>query len=530
MLDEWNSYLVSFDTDHIKEYLFATNRLKEIRGASALLAWLDERRLDFLKREFGDENVVYSAGGGATVLVENDRRTQQLIADMERKFRRQTHSGSITGIYLEPSQPNVGAVDDSDKKKFGVRMKLAAAQMAGRKSAKAELTAIPVQPYFRLCASCGQYPAQWRARDISGDLLCSSCYRKRKWGYRMRRGFYHEFLKHVQDKHGETFWKQAFMPDDLGDIGETATPNGYVGYLTIDGNKMGSTFRDLTEREQYRKLSDALAGLVQEITFEALRKYAKPRAGVSPFEIVLIGGDDIKLFTAADIAVSVARYIMREFENRSEELLKGIEQKETEPKEIEQKKFTKFTMAAGVVLCHSNFPIPALVDIGEELLKSAKQLCAKHEYAESAIDFEVITSSAADLDIARAHVPHNKPYTLSQIDKLLYYAQQLRDKQIPHTQLQMVYDACHHSKVTGTKVEGTMALLHTLGRLRKLDQRMVLKDFLIKVAGVDASKATHWPWIMVHKEKEQPETPQILKTALVDLIDLYEFTGKGDYA
>lgn len=518
MLDEWNSYLVSFDTDHIKEYLFATNRLKEIRGASALLAWLDERRLDFLKREFGDENVIYSAGGGATVLVENDRRAQQLVAEMERKFRRQTHSGSITGIYLEPNQPNAGAADDSDKKKFGVRMKLAAAQMAGRKSAKAELTAIPVQSYFRLCASCGQYPAQWRARDISGDLLCSSCHRKRKWGYRMRRGFYHEFLKHVQDKQDETFWKQAFMPDDLGDIGETATPNGYVGYLTLDGNKMGSTFQDLTEREQYRKLSDALAGLVQEITFEALRKYAKPRAGVSPLEIVLIGGDDIKLFTAADIAVPVARYILREFETRSKKLLQNIG--------LGAEKGC--TMAAGVVLCHSNFPIPALVDIGEELLKSAKQLCAKREYAESAIDFEVITSSAADLDIARAHVPHNKPYTLNQIDRLLYYAQQLREKEIPHTQLQMVYDACHHSKVMGTKVEGTMALLHTLGRLRKLDQRIVLKDFLIKVAGVDASKATHWPWVMVHKEKEQPETPEMLKTALVDLIDLYEFTRNGD--
>lgn len=513
MLDEWNSYLVSFDTDHIKEYLFATNRLKEIRGASALLAWLDERRLDFLKREFGDENVVYSAGGGATVLLKNGERARQLVADMEREFLRQTHSGAITGICLAPNISSAALDSNSGTRQFSERMKFAGAALSNRKSSKAALTGIPVQPYFRLCEACGHYPAQKRARDTSGDLLCESCDRKRNWGYQKRYGFYFELADNAEKKHGEKIWQQEFMPEDLGEIGETATPGGYVGYLTIDGNKMGDSFQNLNEKKDYRKFSAALATLVKEITFEALRKYAKPRAKVAPFEIVLIGGDDIKLFTAADIAVRVAQYILREFENRSQKILNK-----------------KLTMAAGVVLCHSNFPIPALVDIGEELLKSAKKLCTKRAYTESAIDYEVITSSAADLDIARAHVPHNKPYTLSKIDRLLYFARKLRDEDIPRTQLQMVYDACHRSKVTETRVEGTMALLHTIGRLRQSKQRDVFKEFLIEFSETDPKKATRWPWIMVHKEKEQPEMPEKLKTALIDLIDLYEFTATGGEA
>ncbi len=520
MLDEWNSYLVSFDTDHIKEYLFATNRLKEIRGASALLAQLDKRRFKFLKRVFGDENVIYSAGGGAAVLVEDEKLADRLVAHGEKHFRRQTHSASITGICLEPNPSQANAASVTEKAKFGERMNQAAAELSKRKAQKAELSAIPVQPYFRLCASCGQYPAQKRAEDITGDLLCPSCFVKRDWGYERRRGLYFECIDQMNKAEQRTIWQDDFIPQDLGSIGDVAIPKGYIGYLTLDGNSMGELFRALQQKKQYRDFSEGLANLSREITFEALRKFAKPRSMVSPFEIVLIGGDDIKLFTAADIAVPVAKYLLNEFETRSRKLLQDIGLVGVKG----------CTMAAGVVLCHSNFPIPALVDIGEELLKSAKQLCAKREYAESAIDFEVITSSAADLDIARAHVPHNKPYTLSQIDRLLYYAQQLREKQIPQTQLQMVYDACHHSKVTDTRVEGTMALLHTLGRLRQPGQRMVFRDFLIEFTGVNASKATHWPWIMVHKEKEQPEMPQMLKTALVDLIDLYEFTGKGNDA
>jgi hypothetical protein len=38
--------LVAFDTDHIKEYVFGTDRLKEIRGASSLLDRLNRREME----------------------------------------------------------------------------------------------------------------------------------------------------------------------------------------------------------------------------------------------------------------------------------------------------------------------------------------------------------------------------------------------------------------------------------------------------------------------------------------------------
>ncbi len=513
MLDEWNSYLVSFDTDHIKEYLFATNRLKEIRGASALLAWLDERRRKFLLQRYGKDDLIYSAGGGASVLLESSVQADQLIAEVERDFRRHTHSAAITGAWLQPCELFSHEQIRKDEKKFGARMKLAAGKLNMRKIQKAELHALPVQPYFRLCNACGQHPATKRSRYDSTELLCRSCERKRFWGERGRLRFFQRFAIYIEKERHETAWNDRFIPSDLGDIGDLSLPKGYVGYLTLDGNNIGKQLESLVKKEQCRFFSEELAKLTKEITFDALYEHTRHHTGTVPFEIVLIGGDDIKLFTAADIAVPVAEYILQEFEKRSEKILNK-----------------KCTMSAGVVLCHSNFPIPALVDIGEELLKNAKRHCAEHKYAQSAIDYEVITSSAADLDIARAHVPHNKPYTLSKIKQLLDFARRLRDQQIPQTQLQMVYDACHRSRVMETRVEGTMALLHTLGRLRQREQREVLKRFLIEFSEADVAKATHWPWIMVHKEKEQPDMPQKLKTALIDLIDLYEFTKNGGEA
>jgi hypothetical protein len=42
--------LVALDTDHIKEYVFGTDKLKEIRGASSLLDYLNR----IVMQEFAD--------------------------------------------------------------------------------------------------------------------------------------------------------------------------------------------------------------------------------------------------------------------------------------------------------------------------------------------------------------------------------------------------------------------------------------------------------------------------------------------
>jgi len=95
-------WLVCFDTDRIKQYLLATNRLKEIRGGSALLVDLDKKRREDLEKRYGRDKVVYSAGGGAAVLVLTEQEAEELIARVERDFQAETVTASITGVSLPP--------------------------------------------------------------------------------------------------------------------------------------------------------------------------------------------------------------------------------------------------------------------------------------------------------------------------------------------------------------------------------------------------------------------------------------------
>lgn len=535
MSKQSKEWLVSFDTDRVKNYVFATNSLKEIRGASALLVVQDDERKKLLAK-YGE--LIYSAGGGGAVLVESEEKAQDAIQEIEREFRRATVTASITAVSLPPDQR-------PQSEWFGKHMDAASRALQKKKSFKGELSLLPVEPYMRLCDSCGYRPAEKRfLLDASGDLLCMSCWQKRDKGMEIRdqkskEGFFKKFNEFVSGTQYKEKWEGVVLSEDLNQLGDL-DGSGYIGFITADGNHMGMMLSLLEREENYRDFSGQLANLMQHIVFDTLAKETKPvnRDGmlILPFEIVLIGGDDLMMFTTASQAPSLAVKIVEQFEEKTTEILKKTGVLENRFYERLKKGFEpdpppiapdepfithqKLTMAAGVVLCHSNFPVPALVEIAETLQKNAKKKCAEKciRYAQGAIDFQVITSGATDLDLARAAVPHNRPYTRSDIKMLLNYALDFYEDGFPRTQLQMLYDACHQQ----SQAHGTLAALSAIARLRKRTHRQLLQKFFREFCPKGES-FFHWPWRVVEKNEAGQKR---LKTALVDLVDLYDFVKK----
>jgi len=485
-MNNTSQWLVCLDTDQIKQYLFTTNRLKEIRGGSVLIADLDDKRKSNLEQRYGRDKVVYSAGGGAAVLVPTEPEAQILIAEIERDFRAQTITASITGIYLQV---------DTTSQKFGAEMTRASRYLRRAKASKAELACLPVEPYMRLCDSCGNHPAARRAQDGSGDWLCLTCFRKREEGREARAGFFADFIKWTQSDS----WRKASPPDDLDAIGSVASPPGYVGFIALDGNHIGDLLSKPATVDAYRAFSDGLWGLTKDQTFAALKQYGQPRNGIAPFEIVLIGGDDVLLITAADIALEVALAIAEGFEKQSQARVLA-------PAGLSGKR-EKLTMAGGVVLAHADFPIPAMHALAEALQKSAKRLCAEQKYQTGAIDFQVVTGSDTDLDAMRQGVPYRRPYALADLRKLLGHIRQLKAADIPTSQLQAMYQALFEGEVNAQ-----LASIATLGHLgRSADKtrynqlRQFFADFGVKFEG------NLPPWD-AHK-----------RSALTDLVELYPF-------
>jgi CRISPR/Cas system-associated protein Cas10 (large subunit of type III CRISPR-Cas system) len=482
-MTEEQQWLVCFDTDRIKQYLLATNRLKEIRGGSALIAELDNERKEHLAKRY---EVVYSAGGGAAVLVPTEQEAKKLIAEIENEFRAQTFTASITGVSLSP--------DATQGRSFGARMTQGSRQLHRAKAAKAELSILPVEPYMRLCSSCGQNPAAHSTHDGSGDWLCRACHKKRALGGKDRKGFFSKFARWADP----TIWTEETLADDLDAIGAISSPPGYIGFIALDGNHIGSLLDKPATVEAYRSFSEGLYDLTQKQTFTALKCYGRPCGKVAPFEIVLIGGDDVLLITAADIAIEIALAIARGYEEQSQEHVLAKSELPGERK--------KLTMACGVVLAHADFPIPAMHTLAESLQKSAKKLCAAQEYQTGAIDFQVVSGSDSDLDEMRRLIPHRRPYTLDEMKQLLKYIRDFRVEGFPTSQLQGMYQALFESEVNAQ-----LASIATLGRLGQRNEKQyeLLRGFF-----------SHFG---VEFDGQLPPWDANKRSALADLVELYPF-------
>ena len=526
MSKEKTKLLVSFDTDRIKEYIFATNSLSEIRGASAILREQDNARKNW-------DGIFYTAGGSGALEVNSIKEANKQAAEAQEQFLRHTHSATITAVSVSYDELLEG---DG----FKDLMNIALCKQEIVKREKTKLIDIPVEPYFRLCESCGVRTAQERWQESGNDkILCLSCWEKNEIGKKVRNPNYRGgFVKEFRDyaKNGNEFWQTVPLAESLEELGKLDSSR-YVGFINLDGNQMGMLLRQIYSKELLENYSKLLETKMRDLIFETLIEISEKiysRIETLPFEIVLIGGDDMMLFTTADIAMTFCVEVMKKFETelsgelleeaglKQEQIEKALMNGEIKTSEYEQMRnmpfyrHGKLTLSASVVLCHPNFPITALVEIAENLLKDAKKFCTTKDYREGAIEFQVITGSAMNVKQTRELMVHNRPYTLSRMGELLNFARKFAQSGFPTSQLQMLYEACHESRASGT-----MMALRLLARLKNKQHQKLLRDFFVRFSESDSEKPTVWPWIQKGREE------YALHSATPDLIELANFSKRA---
>ena len=486
-----DQYLVSFDTDRIKEYVFVTDKLREVRGASRLLTELNTARaIDAIQSICPECERVFFAGGSGAVLAPSQAKAEEIIAEVEALYRRETITGSITGacVPLTPATKTHG---------FGKRMEAVALKLRQSKDEKACRTLMTIEPYTQPCAACERYPAT-RVSSIDQQPVCESCYAKRK------------AFDDYRERHDPS------APEDLNALGKLARPPNYLGFIYADGNNMGERLKGLEGVAQYSSLATELNDLIERIVKESLALHAI-RNGIRPYESLLVGGDDLMLVTAGDIALPIALAIAESFERGSPAALERAGLPNDKP----------LTLGVGVVLAHASFPIAAFQRLTAQLLKRAKRRCAEEMYRVSAIDFMVVTAAgSSDLNAVREEAlteqafvfPHGdrrvrltqRPYTLPEAQQLLEEIKTFKRENFPRSQLQFLYEGLFHSQVEAIYRWGKVA-----GRVRQ-KHRQLMDDFNNKF-GDGASGLPPWRRSTARESKSEHTS------ALGDLVEIYQF-------
>ncbi|MFB6274106.1 MAG: hypothetical protein ABEL51_14545 [Salinibacter sp.] len=395
------SHLVQVEAGSIQEYIFEGARLREWRGASALLDRIGRRDL-YDVVEDAPVDVVRSGGGVAVLGVRPgapDETTSDIQEEVTRLFREQAPGVRVYTASVSPSGEPASDLLARLSYEAGLRQEQSPATDSGARL---------LGPMTRFCDSCGLRPAEEHRRiGDDGALVCPTCKKKGGYGAAVRNGevpksTIRRFAEHIRqkDRQRASGWPEAdsvpeLVPEDLSALGET-DPNGDIALVLADGNALGKTIQEIDGFDTYQSFSEEIAAAVEAAVFDTLAEHP-PIEGSSeedtiPWEIVFLGGDDILILTAASIALQVAEGLARSVEDQSAEVVKPYER-------------DFLSLGIGVVVAGPHVPIKVLRRLAGELESSAKDLAYSREGETHAIDFHRITGEGSTtLSHIRDHV------------------------------------------------------------------------------------------------------------------------------
>ncbi len=504
--------LVSFDTDRIKEYIFATGKLREIRGASALLDELNRSDMVEKSREFHAEEIY--ANGGSGMFTVSAASVEAFIKVIEKEYRLRTRTCSITSAITElPS-------GFTDQDPIQPHLQTLMHRLRLKKDENPLHQPLLTHPFFRFCDSCGEQYASQSVIEPESELICDSCENKRDKNREIQinikdfiRGraeenvshnLWHRLLSNLAKEGYEITGKDR--PEVFSDLGEMSKPENYMALIYADGDSMGKVLEKLPNLNKVKQFSEVVDNAMYRSVHEAVLTYLPPGDKYFPFDILMLGGDDLVMVTTAHKAIEVSMKITEQF---SELTQKGLDE--------------RLTLSVGVAIAHTNFPFSSLLNLAEQALKYAKKEAVKRQRhmqeigREGLINFIVVNNSNSldfddyyketliddDEDVYRTL----RPYNLEDLRYIIETICCLKRENFPRGKLKGLRDAVFQNR-NQSILEGLMFL----SRTKDNKHQQIFRDFLAHFA--PSSFLRYFPWF---KEDEDYHSP------FLDLIELYDF-------
>ena len=522
-------YILYADVDRIKDYLFASTRMRYIVASSSLLSQICEEETKWLVQAY-DGQLVFSAGGITQAIFQDGDKAVKAGRELRKLYAEQTGTASIT-VTIAPWEGNktfIEAIEDAmremSQRKAGMEGEPSKGEQPAGQVKKWRVDGtIPFfsgSPFFRLCEVTGREFAVAVVEEPDGSTLnCGiGIMKARDWLEVLKsqrhslKGGSMEFNPQLGDRlEVDTHLRYCLaqkleicpeclrFPEDFEELTVKAKPRGYMGFIEADGNRFGEMLKKLKEAlkgkdsshqlEAYRAFSQ----LVKETTKEALIKaIVESLTGdfkidehgrrIIPLRVLILGGDDVLLAVQAQNALDLAHKFCLYFQQTAQE-------KKEKSEILRDIPLPTFTMSAGVVIAHHNIPFLSLHRMASELLKSAKQRSWqewKQNCEVGSVDFLIVTGSniedlktvrheiytvrdnGAELRLTGRPCIVSTDQAMDELAKFLSAARKLVKSGIPRGQLKRI-----PAFLRMGKKEGQFAFANWFLRLKKEHQKVV---------------------------------------------------------
>jgi hypothetical protein len=575
--------LVALDTNHIKSYVFATNKLKEIRGASSLLDRLNRDEMERLARTLDPQSELIYANGGSGLFLIESHVADKFGKKVQERYRELTAGGAtITYIVQELPADTPTNIVEIMEKPLGNTLALMRYRLREAKGHPPLSIATPSHPLMRPCDFCGTFYAEESVTEEGENYLCcQSCLRKRKEDQDVKTyidACIAEYAGMLAKKSViiSPLWKKllneylphynyhvplnADRPSDFNYFSRFRGTKDYIGLIYADANGMGQKIGELTTLQATKDfathIDETLYWTMAEVISEHLRIGQHDKSDtesdgpIFPFDILLMGGDDIVLVTPGSIAMTVAHALAEKFYVYANKKLDELQRPKNEIYIMDKQKQhadETFSLSIGVVLAPIKYPFGLLLDLAEDTLKFAKQdstktkISKKSNYGKTRINFIVVagsTSHSFERVYAKLHKDERqdnqrefyatmRPYTVEQLGYLLHMLAKGNQLALGRSKLHQLREAILQQNLS-TSIVDSLAVLRSWknAKQREFVVRQVSGDYpqWNEQQPAASFSSIEFPW---HVDMPDGRIKRY-STPLLDFVELYDFVAEVD--
>jgi len=334
-----SKYLYGASVQGIQEFIFKTNQLQEIVGASEIVKSLEQEFMDFANID--KDKILLNAAGNIKAIFESEDKLKDVVKEFPKKIMQKAFGITISQAVVliadtVPTKEELSLLEQrlkTQRNKPSLPLDLTLNVM--------ELAPKTARPLFR------------ENKKQKSDIATAQ---KRD-----------EYAKWFRKKRKED---KKFV--NLKELSQLSNGKNKLAVIHADGNGLGQLIPNLKMplSEFSKKLDDATR-----------KAFDDARDNIMDIREVILGGDDLTVICNANNALEFTRKFLANFEEKTKGLGNG-----------------GLTACAGIAYCNEKFPFHYAVDLAEALCsatkKHAKKLVENTEIpAPSSLMFHNVQSS-----------------------------------------------------------------------------------------------------------------------------------------
>lgn len=349
-------YLYGAAVQGIQGFIFQTNELKDIVGASELVEEICTTQFD----EFSKEGTSILRAAGNIKHVFNDVEScREAVLKFPKKVMQFAPGITVSQAVVEIPEGKEfeDVVDDLEKALRTQRNKPAASLTVGlmgiKRSNKTGLPSVDI--------------VVGKGKE---DFLDASTKAKKSLVSKFERKQGDGVQRLCNKAFGEEYVRGRNIAYNIEDI---TAQNDWIAIIHADGNGLGQIVQKIGKSEKlFSEFSNKLDEATRNAAVAAYKSEVEPlleQGKRIPVRPIVLGGDDFTVVCRADFAVEYASAFMREFESQTQTLLGDMLIRQ----EVFDNRADKLTACAGIAFIKSSYPFYYGYELAETLCGQAKK-------------------------------------------------------------------------------------------------------------------------------------------------------------